>query len=271
MRHVFVIVLENKSFESVFGSRPAAPYLARTLPAQGALLPLYYGIGHDSASNYIAMISGQPPTPASQSDCGDPLTSVGTKATSAGIARGDGCVYPRRFRTLGDQLTQRRLTWKGYMEGIASNCSLASRSKADSHYRRKHNPFVFFRSLRDSGQCAANDVSLSEKTFANFRFEVRNKGGHSARPVPDNAIYHLAGALYRLSSFAFPFHLNEVTRAYFKQSASAESDPKVAADMRAVARDTPDMAAAARLSAALPYWNSMMRTTAVSGSSASTK
>jgi acetylornithine deacetylase/succinyl-diaminopimelate desuccinylase-like protein len=54
----------------------------------------------------------------------------------------------------------------------------------------------------------SNDVSLSEKTFANFRFEVRNKGGHSARPVPDNAIYRLAGALYRLSSFAFPFHLN---------------------------------------------------------------
>jgi acetylornithine deacetylase/succinyl-diaminopimelate desuccinylase-like protein len=72
------------------------------------------------------------------------------------------------------------------------------------------------------GKRVANDVSLSEKTFANFRFEVRNKGGHSARPVPDNAIYHLAGALYRLSSFAFPFHLNEVTRAYFEQMAKIE-------------------------------------------------
>jgi len=33
--------------------------------------------------------------------------------------------------------------------------------------------------------------------------------------------------------------------------------------MRAVARETPDLAAAARLSAQVPYWNSMMRTTCV--------
>ncbi len=40
--------------------------------------------------------------------------------------------------------------------------------------------------------------------------------------MPDNAIYHLAGALYRLSTFKFPFHLNEVTRAYFQQAAKIE-------------------------------------------------
>ena len=84
------------------------------------------------------------------------------------------------------------------------------------------------------GKAHPNDVSLSEKTFANFRFEVRNKGGHSARPVPDNAIYHLAGALYRLSTFAFPFRLNEVTRAYFQAMAKIEKGP-LAADLARVA------------------------------------
>ena len=63
---------------------------------------------------------------------------------------------------------------------------------------------------------------------------MRNKGGHSARPVPDNAIYHLVGALYRLSSFAFPFHLNEVTRAYFEQMAKIEKGP-LAADLAKIA------------------------------------
>jgi len=57
--------------------------------------------------------------------------------------------------------------------------------------------------------------------------------------------------------------LNEVTRGYFEKSASIEADPKVAADMRAVAQAAPDLLAAARLSLALPYWNSMMRTTCV--------
>jgi hypothetical protein len=153
------------------------------LPAQGALVSRYYGIGHDSASNYIAMISGQPPTPASQADCGDPLKSVGARATAEGIARGNGCVYPRGFRTLPDQLTGRGLRWRGYMEGIARNCSLSSGSSTDRHYRRKHNPFVFFRSLRDSGQCAANDASLgrlpsdlaSRGRTPNFSFIVPNQ------------------------------------------------------------------------------------------------
>src|ERR1035437_9330093 len=72
------------------------------------------------------------------------------------------------------------------------------------------------------GKRVSNDISLGEKTYTDFRLEVRNKGGHSARPVLDNAIYHLAGALYRLSTFTFPFRLSEVTRAYFEQMSKIE-------------------------------------------------
>ena len=113
------------------------------------------------------------------------------------------------------------------------------------------------------GKYLTNEVQASEKVFQNFRLEVTNVGGHSSLPVKDNAIYHLSEALARLATFDFPVQLNEVTRAYFERSAAVESDPKVAADMRAVAKPTPDLAAAARLSAQLPYWNSMMRTTCV--------
>jgi acetylornithine deacetylase/succinyl-diaminopimelate desuccinylase-like protein len=57
--------------------------------------------------------------------------------------------------------------------------------------------------------------------------------------------------------------LNEVTRTYFERLAKVETDPKIAADMRAVVGQTVDLAAAARLPAQLPYWNSLMRTTCV--------
>jgi acetylornithine deacetylase/succinyl-diaminopimelate desuccinylase-like protein len=113
------------------------------------------------------------------------------------------------------------------------------------------------------GKYLTNEVQASEKVFQNFKLEVTNAGGHSSLPVKDNAIYHLSEGLARLAKFDFPVQLNEVTRAYFERSAAVEADPKVAADMRAVARPTPDAAAAARLSAQLPYWNSMMRTTCV--------
>ena len=113
------------------------------------------------------------------------------------------------------------------------------------------------------GKYLTNEVQASEKVYQDFHLEVTNPGGHSSLPVKDNAIYHLAAGLARLSAYTFPVELNEVTRAYFAKTADVEADPTLAADMRAVAKATPDPAAAARLSASLPYYNAMMRTTCV--------
>jgi acetylornithine deacetylase/succinyl-diaminopimelate desuccinylase-like protein len=113
------------------------------------------------------------------------------------------------------------------------------------------------------GKYLTNEVQASEKVFQDFRLEATNSGGHSSLPIKDNAIYHLSEGLARLAKFEFPVELNEVTRGYFERSATVQTDPKMAADMRAVARPTPDLAAAARLSASLPYYNAQMRTTCV--------
>jgi acetylornithine deacetylase/succinyl-diaminopimelate desuccinylase-like protein len=113
--------------------------------------------------------------------------------------------------------------------------------------------------LRD-GKPVGFGVQTAEKVYLSFTLEVRNKGGHSSLPEPDNAIYRLAEGLTRLSKFEFPVRLNETTRAFFTRY--AESQPaEVAADMRAVAQRT-DADAARRLSA-IPYYNSVMRTTCV--------
>jgi len=113
------------------------------------------------------------------------------------------------------------------------------------------------------GKYLTNEVQASEKVYQDFRLEVKNAGGHSSLPVKDNAIYHLAAGLARLQAYEFPVSLNEVTRTYFERSAEVESDPKLAADMRAVAKPDTDLAAAARLAARLPYYNAQMRTTCV--------
>jgi acetylornithine deacetylase/succinyl-diaminopimelate desuccinylase-like protein len=114
-----------------------------------------------------------------------------------------------------------------------------------------------------NGKYLTNEIQAAEKVYQDFRLEVTNSGGHSSLPVKDNAIYHLAQGLARLEALEFPVQLSEITSTYFERSATVETDPAVAADMRAVARPTPDAAAARRLSAKLPYWNSMMRTTCV--------
>lgn len=105
-----------------------------------------------------------------------------------------------------------------------------------------------------------HQIGLAEKQFLNLRLEVRNKGGHSARPVRDNAIYHLAGALYRLSSFDFDFKLNDITREYFRQAAKT-APREMAADMVLVADGNRD--AMKRVAQASPPLNAMMRTTCV--------
>ena len=116
--------------------------------------------------------------------------------------------------------------------------------------------------LKD-GKPIRNSVQTSEKFSLTFRLEVKNRGGHSAVPVKDNAIYRLAEGLVRLSKFDFPPKLNETTRAYFERSAQLEGD-QTAADMRAMLGDRPDPAAPSfvRL-AAHPFYNALLRTTCV--------
>jgi len=114
-----------------------------------------------------------------------------------------------------------------------------------------------------NGKYLVNEVGASEKVYQDFRLESTNAGGHSSRPVRDNAIYHLADALAKLERFDFPVHFNEVTRTYFDRMAAFQADPKLAADMRAVAAPTPDPQAIDRLGAASPYYNALMRTTCV--------
>ena len=110
------------------------------------------------------------------------------------------------------------------------------------------------------GKKIANDIQVSEKYVIDFRFEVRNKGGHSSMPVPDNAIYHLAAALDRLAKFGFPLKTNEVTAAYFKQMATLNRDP-LKADLASAAGG--NERAMARVAQVSPAWNATLRTTCV--------
>ena len=114
--------------------------------------------------------------------------------------------------------------------------------------------------MRD-GKYVLNAMQPSEKIYQSFRLEVRNVGGHSSRPVRENAIYRLSQGLTRLSKFQFPVRLTEVTKEYYKRMAPL-STGRLAADMRAIADNPGDRSAAARLSES-PYHNAMLRTTCV--------
>jgi acetylornithine deacetylase/succinyl-diaminopimelate desuccinylase-like protein len=112
----------------------------------------------------------------------------------------------------------------------------------------------------EKGKKISNDLQVSEKYVINYTFSVTNKGGHSSMPVPNNAIYHLAGALERLSKFGFPLKTDEVTAAYFVEMAKLESGP-IAGELAQAAKGS--QTAMEQVAAASPAWNSTLRTTCV--------
>ena len=114
--------------------------------------------------------------------------------------------------------------------------------------------------LGPDGKPLSLEVQAGEKTVQNFTLSTTNPGGHSSRPVRENAIVQLASGVTRLAAFQFPVQLNDTTRAYFSAQAGLSS-PGIAADMRAIVADPNDAAAASRLWTANPSWNGMLRTT----------
>ncbi|QBQ97231.1 alkaline phosphatase family protein [Paraburkholderia pallida] len=204
IRHVFVITLENENYASTFGSSSKAPYLAQTLASQGAVVQNYYGTGHVSLDNYIAMVSGQAPTPQTDNDCTDYEDYNLTGMTSDGQAIGTGCVFPASIKTLPDQLKAAGYTWKGYAEDMgndpareAATCGHPALNTADQtqraeapsaavpegdQYATRHNPFMYFHSIIDSSDCGTNVVNLNRlqndlqliSTTANFNFITPN-------------------------------------------------------------------------------------------------
>ncbi len=116
--------------------------------------------------------------------------------------------------------------------------------------------------LDAAGNRVALEVQAGEKVYQDFTLILTNPGGHSSRPVADNAIYRMSAALGRLQAHAFGVRMNDVTRGYFAAMARTASGA-IAEDLRAVSEDRADAAQLARVAAADPGWNASLRTTCV--------
>jgi len=164
--HVVVLTEENEAESATFGPTSPAHYL-NSLRSTGVFLPNYYGTGHVSLDNYIAMVSGQPANPASASDC---LAFSLFNCAQIQSLYGGG-------RNLGDQLDGAHVSWKSYMDSTPTPCfhgpySVTSPSpdpyQGDSQkppagdYADRHNPFVWFPDfVGNQTRCAAHQKPFS--------------------------------------------------------------------------------------------------------------
>jgi hypothetical protein len=184
IRHVWVIELENRGYTQTFGNPSADPYLARTLPRMGALLVNYYAIGHSSAANYVAQVSGQAPDLGTQADC--PLWTPFPGDVLAGPYHqvpGEGCVYPAAVPTLGNQLSGDGLGWAAYLQDMGNDpardhtdatargpacgrpgnrgVDRTQRAAKGDKYAVRHDGFAFFRAVTgNQAFCDAHILSF---------------------------------------------------------------------------------------------------------------
>jgi acid phosphatase len=131
---VVVVVEENHAFDQIIGS-PSAPFLNQ-LAGQGVLLTAYHAVSHPSLPNYLAMTSGD--THGITSDC------TGCTVTGPNLA---------------SQLEAAGVSWKAYMQDLPAPCSDVAQSGG---YAKKHDPFMYFDTIRRAPRQCAKVVGFSQ-------------------------------------------------------------------------------------------------------------
>jgi len=175
IKHVFVISLTSPGYEQSLGAQSQMPYLATTLRPQGELLSNYSLLGEAGLPNQIAAISGQPPNASTTAGCSTYAEfPPGAKTSSNGVLSGAGCIYPVETLTLADQLGVSQLTWRAYVDGMVdttgspANCVHPGPEEVEAvvpgGYTARQNPFVYFHSLLDLGDCSADDMPIDQLT-----------------------------------------------------------------------------------------------------------
>lgn len=143
IRHIIVVMLENRSYGQVIGS-PAAPYETKLARACGNATEAF-GATHGSASNYLAASAGQYP-PSSLHGCNYPA-----------CASSENNIY--------QQLDGAGLSWKAYEESMPSACDKSSAWP----YKIGHNPAIFYTGI-SSAECRARDVPAADLTARSGSF-----------------------------------------------------------------------------------------------------
>lgn len=180
VKHAWLIVLGENSYESTYSATPTsgattAPYLTRTLPSKGLLIPNYYGVTGGVLANEIAMLSGQGPTLETAANC--PTYTAITPATVSETAEqveGAGCAYPNTVESLPTQLEEKEISWRAYVEGMENGgaigqpwrCRKPTVGFADppaspgDQYLNWRNPVVYFNAIAESKECEKHDVGF---------------------------------------------------------------------------------------------------------------
>ena len=199
---MWLIILENKSYDATFTGLNQNTYLWKTLPQQGALLKNYFGTGHFSLDNYTSLVSGQGPNPDGQDDCPQYKDAVGSVINQPGSQNNgqwasaagpngpvgsNGCVYPADVPTLFNQLDAAHVSWKGYLQDLQNDPragGLHLRRTRQPGRRRRRQPGQRHRGRPVRSQALALPVVPLDARLDRLRLQGREPRQRHHRVVP---------------------------------------------------------------------------------------
>ena len=175
IKHAWLIVLGENSYESTYGTTSTAPYLTKTLPSKGLLIPNYYGVTAGVLANEVALLSGQGPTVENASNCPDysPIAPASVSLTAEQV-EGVGCAYPKTVTSLPTQLEEKELSWRAYVEDMENGGAVGQPwrcrkptfgvpdppASPGDQYLNWRNPVVYFDAIAESPGCEKHDVGF---------------------------------------------------------------------------------------------------------------
>ncbi|HET9848573.1 MAG TPA: alkaline phosphatase family protein [Candidatus Dormibacteraeota bacterium] len=140
--HIFVVMLENRSFADIIESGQA-PYLSGLAQANG-LATQYVPVTRGSLPNYLALTGG------------DTFDHSRTCLPAA-----CGIDAPN----LADRLEAAGMTWRAYMESMPQPCDTSFAGT----YSVSHDPFVYFDDIRTDPRRCSNHVVPLQQMAADLR------------------------------------------------------------------------------------------------------
>jgi hypothetical protein len=197
VKHVWLIILENKSYDATFTGLNQNSYLWKTLPSEGVLLQDYYGTGHYSQDNYTSMVSGQSASQDLQSDCDVANTNFGTNGDivtahsgstfgrndnygqvmspgGANAPDGDnGCTYPKNVPTMFNQFDAAGVTWKGYAQDLHNQTGRED-GLGGAPGTAANNPTTNPKSMTPSTQDKANGITSFTGAQTNDQYVAKH-------------------------------------------------------------------------------------------------
>ena len=185
---MFVIVLSTPSYEAAFGHGSAASYLNTELRRQGELLSNYHTLSSSPLPEYIAMVSGQAPNHDTTQDCPTYSEFPGSASPAGnGLVPGTGCVYPNTALTIGDQFDRASSVVASLRRRDDRTVLHPNAGAADTRHRRvrhRPQPFVYFHSLLDLGDCQSDDVPYRDRLATHWAQRQRTPSYAFNSPEP---------------------------------------------------------------------------------------